>query len=128
MPFSPKSLLILLCFLLPAWSGCGQQSETTVDDRAAPTRSKNRLAPIASKRAVSTHAPYEVGACETCHATANAKDPGPVRDITPAHCTACHEELPGRSGKAGGINHPGPNSNCIKCHNPHNSAKKALLI
>jgi predicted CXXCH cytochrome family protein len=87
-----------------------------------------RLAPIPKDQAVVSHGPYEQGACDTCHASNDARAPGPAQ-VTKQTCLACHDEFGGtapvRIGK--GKNHP-IKGECTGCHNPHNSAKKKLLL
>jgi predicted CXXCH cytochrome family protein len=77
---------------------------------------------------VVVHGPYEQGACETCHARADATDPGPAK-ASQATCLSCHDEFSGmapvRIGK--GKSHP-IKGECVSCHNPHNSRKKKLLL
>ncbi len=87
-----------------------------------------RLAPLPREKAVVVHGPYEQGDCDTCHASADPKAPGPAK-VTKETCLACHDEFGGtapvRVGK--GKSHP-VKGECIGCHNPHKSAKKKLLL
>lgn len=87
-----------------------------------------RLAPIPRDQAVVVHGPYEQGACDTCHARADQKDPGPAT-VTKETCLACHDEFGGKApvriGK--GKSHT-MKGECTACHNPHNSKKKKLLL
>ncbi len=87
-----------------------------------------RLAPLPRAQATVVHGPYEQGACDTCHARADAADPGPA-SAGKAVCLACHDEfggkVPVRIGK--GKSHP-IKGECTGCHNPHNSKKKKLLL
>ena len=89
---------------------------------------ESRLAPIPRAQATVVHGPYEQGACDTCHARADAADPGPA-SAGKAVCLACHDEfggkVPVRIGK--GKSHP-IKGECTGCHNPHNSKKKKLLL
>ncbi len=102
--------------------------------KPAPVLAKSSavsLAPIEAAKAVSRHAPYEMGDCKACHARDDAKDPGPARKAAGEACTSCHEELPvlaQRPNRASRSKHPGPRSGCGQCHNPHNSVKKSLLL
>ena len=95
---------------------------------AAAAAGDARLAPIPRDQAVVVHGPYEQGACDTCHARADASDPGPA-PVTKETCLTCHDEFSGKApvriGK--GRNHP-VKGECIGCHNPHNSKKKKLLL
>ena len=87
-----------------------------------------RLAPVPRDQAVVVHGPYEQGACDTCHARADAADPGPAK-ASQATCLACHDEFAGKApvrvGK--GKSHP-IKGECVSCHNPHNSKKNNLLL
>jgi len=87
-----------------------------------------RLAPRPRDQATVVHTPFEIGACDTCHASADPKAPGPA-NVSKATCLTCHDEFGGTSpvriGK--GKSHP-IKGECISCHNPHNSAKKKLLL
>jgi predicted CXXCH cytochrome family protein len=91
--------------------------------RAAPEPIPNPLAPIADAEAVSKHAPYEMGACETCHGPAGAKAPGAVRARGDALCFECHDEF-----KKAVRGHPAERRGCTRCHSPHNSTRKHLLL
>jgi hypothetical protein len=96
---------------------------------AGPVLAANpRLAPLPKGEALVVHGPYEQGACDTCHERADPKNPGPAA-VTKETCLACHDEFGGtapvRIGK--GKNHP-IKGECTGCHNPHNSAKKKLLL
>ncbi|HET9552640.1 MAG TPA: cytochrome c3 family protein [Anaeromyxobacteraceae bacterium] len=96
---------------------------------AGPAAAANpRLAPLPKGEALVVHGPYEQGACDTCHERADAKNPGRAA-VTKETCLACHDEFGGsapvRIGK--GKNHP-IKGECTGCHNPHNSAKKKLLL
>jgi predicted CXXCH cytochrome family protein len=82
------------------------------------------LAPIPPAEAVSTHGPYEMGACVACHReVAGQKKPGPVIKMTNDLCYDCHDEFKG-SVK----NHPGGKASCLSCHSPHNARKRMLLL
>ena len=87
-----------------------------------------RLAPIPRDQAVVTHGPYEQGACDTCHARADAADPGPAQ-VTRETCLGCHDEFQGKAPVrlTKNKNHP-VKGECVSCHNPHNSKKKKLLL
>src|SRR5512138_3143734 len=52
-----------------------------------------RLAPIPKEEAVSTHGPYEMGACETCHQRHDPANPGPALKISNDLCFECHDEF-----------------------------------
>lgn len=89
------------------------------------------LAPVPDDQAVSRHAPYESDACEACHERANPANPGPAKSTAADGCVTCHEEVPSQvsAGAAGRrISHPGAQSICSKCHNPHNSRKNGLML
>ncbi|HEX8909049.1 MAG TPA: cytochrome c3 family protein [Anaeromyxobacteraceae bacterium] len=83
-----------------------------------------RLAPLPHEQAVSTHGPYEMGACNACH---DLKDPAglPGRLLKPSNklCFDCHDDyLKPMKG------HPAPDDPCTTCHSPHNAKKKKLLL
>jgi predicted CXXCH cytochrome family protein len=89
----------------------------------------SRLAPIPAKEAVSTHGPYQVGACETCHQRHDAKDPGAAVKVSNDLCYDCHDEFRGTAPvKMDRTVHPSNVASCTTCHNPHNSRKKKLRI
>src|SRR5512133_134898 len=89
----------------------------------------SRLAAIPNDLAVSTHGPYEAGACDTCHERASAKDPGKALKVTNDLCFDCHDDFKGGSAvKLEKSKHPGGTTACTKCHNPHNSKKRKLLM
>lgn len=90
---------------------------------------ENRLAPIPRSEAVSTHGPFEMGACETCHERRDPRNPGAALKVSNDLCFGCHEEFKGtepvRMEKAV---HPSTVGACTGCHNPHNSRKKKLRL
>jgi predicted CXXCH cytochrome family protein len=87
------------------------------------------LAPISRERALSTHTPFEVGACETCHERRDPASPGAVVAASNDLCFECHDEFkasaPVRMERAV---HPDDPVECTACHNPHNSVKKKLRL
>lgn len=87
----------------------------------------SRLAPLPKEQAAVVHAPYDQGACDTCHRKADPKDPGPAV-ATRETCLGCHDEFGGAVPVkvGGGKSHP-VKGECTGCHNPHNSAKRKLL-
>jgi predicted CXXCH cytochrome family protein len=89
----------------------------------------NRLAPIPKAEAVSSHGPYEMGACETCHQRHDASNPGPALKVTNDLCFECHDEFKGSAPvKMESSVHPTAKAPCTMCHNPHNSKKKRLRM
>jgi len=89
----------------------------------------NRLAPIAASDAASTHGPYEMGACETCHQRHDPKNPGAAVKASNDLCYDCHDEFRGSAPvKMETSVHPKNVAACTICHNPHNSRKKKLRL
>lgn len=88
-----------------------------------------RLAPIPRGEAISSHGPFEMGACDTCHARADPRNPGPA-SLTNETCLECHEEFKGsarvRMEKA--LHPNAATTACVACHSPHNSRNKKLLL
>lgn len=80
------------------------------------------LAPIPQDQAVSTHGPFEMGECATCHVGA-APRPGKLLKAASDLCFDCHEDFKGTVA-----NHPKVKGSCTLCHSPHNSRKKKLLL
>ncbi len=108
---------------LVAWSAIAAAAALTA--RAAD----GRLAPVPPAEAVSTHGPYEMGACETCHQRHDAKDPGSALKVTNDLCFECHDEFRGKAKvRLEAAVHPDVNASCTTCHNPHNSRKKKLRL
>ena len=95
---------------------------------AGASAAGSRSAAVPNDEAVSTHGPYEAGACDTCHERANAKDPGRALKVTNDLCFDCHDDFKGSSVKLEKMKHPGGSTACTKCHNPHNSRKRKLLM
>jgi predicted CXXCH cytochrome family protein len=96
---------------------------------AGTARASNRLAPIPAKQAASTHGPYEMGACDTCHQRRNPRNPGPAVRVTSELCFDCHDEFRGSAVvRMDKTLHPASVAACTNCHNPHNSAKKKLQL
>lgn len=90
---------------------------------------ESRLAPVPRTEAASTHGPYEMGACETCHQRHDAGDPGAAPARSNDLCFGCHDEFRGTSAvRLESAVHPGANADCTACHNPHNSRKKKLRL
>lgn len=88
-----------------------------------------RLAPVPRQDAVSTHGPYEMGACETCHQRHDAANPGAALKVSNDLCFECHDEFKGSAPiKMERSVHPTAKAACTGCHNPHNSKKKKLRM
>jgi predicted CXXCH cytochrome family protein len=88
-----------------------------------------RLAAIPNDQAMSTHGPYEAGACDTCHERASARNPGKALKVTNDLCFDCHDDFKGVAAvKLERSRHPSGSTACTKCHNPHNSKKRKLLM
>lgn len=97
---------------------------------APAARGENkRLAPIPSAQAVSTHGPYEMGACDTCHQRKDPTNPGAALKVSNDLCYDCHDEFNGSAPvKMEKAIHPTAKIGCTTCHNPHNSKKKKLRM
>lgn len=96
---------------------------------AAAAAADSRFAAVPNDQAVSTHGPYEAGACDTCHERSNAKDPGRALKVTNELCFDCHDDFKASGVKLEKMKHPsGSSTACTKCHNPHNSKKRKLLM
>jgi predicted CXXCH cytochrome family protein len=88
-----------------------------------------RLAPVPREDALSTHTPFEVGACETCHERKDPVSPGVVVAAANDLCFECHDEFKGSAPvKMERAVHPATRAACTGCHNPHNSKKKKLRL
>ncbi|GEJ56764.1 cytochrome c3 family protein [Anaeromyxobacter diazotrophicus] len=87
-------------------------------------RAPNRLAPLPAGQWISTHGPYEMGACNACHDPSDPNaPPGRLRKKSNALCFDCHDDYQ-RPMKG----HPSPEDECVVCHSPHNAKKKKLLL
>lgn len=96
---------------------------------AALAREASRLAPLPAKDAISTHGPFEAGACETCHQRADARNPGAALKVSNDLCYDCHDEFRGSAPvRMDKSLHPSNVAGCTTCHNPHNSRKKKLRL
>lgn len=96
---------------------------------AGAAQAAGRHAAIPNDQAVSTHGPYEAGACDTCHERANARDPGKALKVTNDLCFDCHDDFKaGSPVKLEKAKHPAGGTACTNCHNPHNSRKRKLLM
>jgi len=83
-----------------------------------------QLDPLPPGQAVSTHGPFEMGACVACHLEKKGvPGPGPVAKKTNDLCFDCHDEF-----KQPVANHPKGKASCLSCHSPHNARKKKLLL
>ncbi len=95
----------------------------------AVSAAESRFAAVPNDEAVSTHGPYEAGACDTCHERANAKNPGKALKVTNDLCFDCHDDFKSSSAvKLEKMKHPSSSTACTNCHNPHNSKKRKLLM
>lgn len=88
-----------------------------------------RLAPLPRDQAVSSHGPFEMGACDTCHARNDPGNPGPASAGNEA-CFGCHDEFKGGAPvKMDKTLHPrSSGTSCVACHSPHNSRSRKLLL
>ena len=104
-------------------AACAAAAAILVASGAAAS-ADGRLAPIAGDAAVSSHAPFEMGQCDACHATASRDTPGPLVKPGNALCFECHDEF--RRAVKG---HPrSAPAACVGCHSPHNARKAKLLL
>lgn len=87
-------------------------------------RAPGRLAPLPIEDQVSTHAPFEMGACSACHDVSDPSGPpGRLQKSANALCFDCHDDYQRRMK-----GHPAPEDACTSCHSPHNAKKKKLLL
>jgi predicted CXXCH cytochrome family protein len=84
---------------------------------------RRSLAPIPEEEAISTHGPYEMGDCKSCHVGSEGPNPGKLRRAAPDLCFDCHEEF-----QAPVKGHPVSKRTCTACHSPHNARKRKLLL
>ena len=91
---------------------------------AAETKA-SRLAPIDSQT-TSTHSPFGAGDCSVCHQKPGGAGPGKLGKTVNEICFDCHDEFKGTIGRT--MRHPAPKDDCTRCHNPHNSKKRKLLL
>jgi len=86
----------------------------------------NRLAPLpASAKPSLSHAPFEMGECQTCHVSNKQPSPGKLKGEVNAMCLDCHNEFSEKLGKAK-FKHEALDS-CVNCHTPHNTTHPMLL-
>lgn len=97
---------------------------------AGPARAiANRLAPIPEREAKSTHGPFQMGACDTCHQRNDPRNPGAAVKVSNDLCFDCHDEFRGAAPvKMDRAVHPKTSAACTTCHNPHNSRKPKLRM
>ena len=96
---------------------------------AVASAAESRFAAVPNDQAVSTHGPYEAGACETCHERADKTNPGKALKVTNELCFDCHDDFKSTTAvKLDKKKHPAGTTACTKCHNPHNSKKRKLLM
>lgn len=90
----------------------------------APGAAPRALAPLPAGQWLSTHGPYEMGACNACHDPSDPEaPPGRLRKPGNALCFDCHDDY--QKAMKG---HPSPDDPCVTCHSPHNAKKKKLLL
>ncbi|MBI5509381.1 MAG: cytochrome c3 family protein [Deltaproteobacteria bacterium] len=93
------------------------------EDKISPP--KWSLAPVAGTVGWS-HAPFEAGACDTCHSVKKPKGPGSARQPVSTTCLVCHDELQQELAKS--QHKHAALEPCTNCHNPHNGADRSLLV
>lgn len=111
-----------------AWKSVLTACALALAASAALAAEPRDLGPVPPDDAVSTHGPFEMGACDTCHARRDPRNPGPAA-VTNDTCFNCHDDFKG--GKAVKMDkavHPAvKGAACLSCHAPHNSRKRKLL-
>jgi predicted CXXCH cytochrome family protein len=65
-----------------------------------------------------THAAFDGGGCDTCHAAPKDGKVVLTNSDSRALCLTCHSEQGEKIEKAA-VQHPGAQGECIACHNPH---------
>lgn len=84
-------------------------------------------APVPTKEARSTHAPYEAAECSLCHEGRDAKSPGKALQPVDRQCLSCHDDIRDAAGTEGAADAHTRGAGCVRCHNPHNSRRPHLL-
>lgn len=73
------------------------------------------------------HAPFEAGACDTCHVAPTADDPFALQQRMDQLCGDCHGDQVEQARTAVFPHVAGGGGNCTECHNPHAADGRALL-
>lgn len=84
------------------------------------------VGPVDAKRAVSGHAPFEMGECSVCHTKDDPKNPGPLQGPVRGICAGCHDTMEATLATSAHP-HKAATDNCVSCHNPHNAEVDHLL-
>ncbi|MDY0184431.1 MAG: cytochrome c3 family protein [Desulfuromonadaceae bacterium] len=71
------------------------------------------------------HAPFKKGQCASCHAVHGSEHQGLLRSEDSKLCLGCHKTNSAWQQRHNGRKAQG--MNCLECHHPHASTKKALL-
>jgi predicted CXXCH cytochrome family protein len=104
---------------VPAWAGRPNPGKKTVNIKVSP-------APLPpTEKAGWKHSPYAAGDCAICHEKNDKKAPGKVVVAGNELCYGCHEEF--AIIMRAKHKHAPATSNCLACHNPHDSKQRKLL-
>ena len=68
------------------------------------------LSPVPKKAERSSHAPYSMGMCASCHKGKSKANPGPLKESVNKTCNRCHSELKKAISKARFKHAPFPSS------------------
>jgi len=119
-----RNIALALAVLVPV-AAAAQRPPSGRDAEPTATAARNPLAPRDGSVA-SSHGPFVSGDCAVCHAE-DGKRVGPARKPVNDVCLECHGEF-GNAAEVRKMKHPAPARACTGCHNPHNSARKSLLL
>jgi predicted CXXCH cytochrome family protein len=120
-------LVSIFLFSTTVFAVTAKPAVATPDASARRGLPPRALAPLVATIApASSHAPFESGDCELCHAKNDPKQPGEVANKGTSLCLGCHEEF-NEVLKRPNTHHPARTA-CIKCHNPHNAMFPKLLL
>ena len=120
-------LFVALAFAAPAAAQSAKQAPPAKPDPSKKTVNiKFGPAPLpANEKSAWQHSPYAAGDCSICHEKNDRKAPGKVSIAGNELCYGCHEEF--ATIMKAKYKHAPATSNCIGCHNPHDSKQRKLL-